>query len=137
MSPSAGGYGGRSPRSGASLDRPGELAGEAFCFLTTTGRVSGRPHTIEIWFALDEGSFYLLAEGRERTDWVRNMRAEPRVTVKVRDVTFPAVARFVDDPTESDRARRLLATKYQDWEEGAELSNWARTALLVALDPTG
>jgi hypothetical protein len=26
-------------------------ASQAFCYLTTTGRVSGRPHTIEIWFA--------------------------------------------------------------------------------------
>jgi hypothetical protein len=26
---------------------------EAFCYLTTTGRRTGRAHTIEIWFALD------------------------------------------------------------------------------------
>lgn len=29
------------------------LASEAFCYLATTGWISGRPHTIEIWFALD------------------------------------------------------------------------------------
>ncbi len=27
------------------------LADEDFCYLTTTGRISGRAHTIEIWFA--------------------------------------------------------------------------------------
>ncbi|MGH2498889.1 MAG: hypothetical protein ACRDF0_02165 [Candidatus Limnocylindria bacterium] len=27
------------------------LAGEAFAYLTTIGRGSGKPHTIEIWFA--------------------------------------------------------------------------------------
>jgi hypothetical protein len=32
------------------MDDPGA---EPFCYLTTVGRVSGRPHTIEIWFALD------------------------------------------------------------------------------------
>lgn len=117
------------------MEIPPEWASEDFCYVTTTGRRTGTPHTIEIWFALDEGSFYLLAEGRERADWIRNMRADPHVTVKVRDVTFPAVTRFVDDAAESDRARRLLAAKYQDWVEGAELSDWARTATLVALNP--
>jgi hypothetical protein len=32
-----------------------DLAGEQYCYLTTTGRVTAKPHTIEIWFAL-EGS---------------------------------------------------------------------------------
>lgn len=29
------------------------LAAESVAYLTTTGRVSGKPHAIEIWFALD------------------------------------------------------------------------------------
>src|SRR5690606_17915662 len=29
------------------------LAAEPYCYLTTTGRVTGRPHTIEIWFGHD------------------------------------------------------------------------------------
>ena len=32
-------------------DQPfAELAAEQFCYLTTTGRTSGEPRTIEIWF---------------------------------------------------------------------------------------
>ena len=31
---------------------PREHAAEQYCYLTTTGRVSGRPHEIEIWFAV-------------------------------------------------------------------------------------
>ncbi len=31
------------------------LAGESYCYLTTTGRKSGEPRTIEIWFALENG----------------------------------------------------------------------------------
>jgi len=37
---------------------------EDFCHLTTTGRNSGRPHTIEIWFALHGQTLYMLAGGR-------------------------------------------------------------------------
>jgi hypothetical protein len=33
---------------------PRDLADEEFCYLTTTGRVTGRPHEIEIWFALED-----------------------------------------------------------------------------------
>ena len=118
-----------------AVERSPEWADEDFCYVTTTGRRTGNPHTIEIWFALADDTFYLLAGGGDRADWVRNMRADPKVTVRVRDASFEASTRFPDDPEENARARRLLAAKYQGWEEGAELSNWAQHALLVALDP--
>ena len=31
-------------------------------------------------------------------------------------------------------ARYLLAEKYQEWEDGKTLSEWARTALPIAID---
>ena len=30
-----------------------DLAAEQFCYLTTTGRTSGEPRTIEIWFGTE------------------------------------------------------------------------------------
>ena len=39
------------------------LGSEDFCYLTTTGRTSGKPHEIEIWFALRDGTLYLLSGG--------------------------------------------------------------------------
>ena len=117
------------------MEIPREWAAEDFCYVTTTGRNTGRPHRIEIWFALAYDTFYLLAEGRHEADWVRNMMAKPEVTVQVKDVTFDARARFEHDTEDEEHARRLLATKYQEWTEGAEMSNWARTATLVALEP--
>ena len=30
------------------------LAGESYCYLTTRGRVTGQPHTIEIWFGMPD-----------------------------------------------------------------------------------
>ena len=118
------------------MEIPQEWADEPFCYITTTGRRTGADHTIEIWFGVDAGSLYLLAEGRDRADWVRNMKAHPEVTVKMKNQTFTAVARVVEDPEEQGRARRILAAKYQDWEEGTEMSPWAETALVIALTPT-
>ena len=109
---------------------------ESFCYVTTRGRRTGRPHTIEIWFGATGRRLYLLSGGGERSDWVRNIRADPTVTVRVgrEGGSTPATARVVDDPQEDALARRLLAAKYQGWSEGARMSSWARTALPIALD---
>jgi deazaflavin-dependent oxidoreductase (nitroreductase family) len=113
----------------------GSLAEASFCYVTTVGRRSGSPHTIEIWFGANDRTLYLLSGGGDRSDWVRNLLAEPAVSVRVEDQTFDATARVVTDADEEQMARRLLATKYQGWTEGRPLSTWARTALPVALDP--
>jgi deazaflavin-dependent oxidoreductase (nitroreductase family) len=118
------------------MEIPQEWAEEPFCYVTTTGRRTGAEHRIEIWFGLMDGSLYLLAEGRDRADWVKNMKAHPEVTVQMKSETFQATAREVEDDEEGGRARRLLAAKYQDWTEGTEMSPWAESALVMALTPT-
>lgn len=109
------------------------LAGEEYCYVTTTGRISGRPHKIEIWFGLSNSTIYLLSGGMDRSDWVKNMRANPSVRVQISEHTFSGTARFVLDAQEETQARHMLATKYQGWREGRKLSGWARTALPVAI----
>jgi deazaflavin-dependent oxidoreductase (nitroreductase family) len=108
-----------------------------FCYLTTRGRVTGNPHEIEIWFAVDTEApttLFLMAGGGDGSDWVRNVRAEPSVTVRVGDVTYAARARVVDAESEEDeRARTLVhdkfAPRYSD-----DLTEWRGRALPVAID---
>jgi deazaflavin-dependent oxidoreductase (nitroreductase family) len=91
-----------------------------FLYLTTTGRQSGAPREIEIWFTERDGRFYIIAEHRERANWVRNMMANPRVRVRVGDRQFDATARIIDDEREPDLARTikgLSETKY-GWSDG-------------------
>jgi deazaflavin-dependent oxidoreductase (nitroreductase family) len=108
-----------------------------FCYLTTTGRVTGRAHTIEIWFALQGRTMYLLSGGGRRSDWVRNLLRHPEVTVRLgrRDAAeLPGHARLVEPGSDEDeRARRLVAGKYQP-TYGGDLSGWRRSALPVAVD---
>ena len=108
-----------------------------FCYLTTAGRVSGRPHTIEIWFALQGATLYLLSGGGDRSDWVRNLSRRPAVTVRVGRRDAPELAgraRVVEAGSEEDElARRLVAGKYQPGY-GGDLSSWRRSALPVAVD---
>ena len=110
-----------------------ELGAEPCCYLTTRGRVSGRPHRIEIWFALAGDTLYLLSGGRERSDWVRNLRRSPEVTVELGRQLFAGRARIVDDADEDERARTLVHDKYAG-SYGGDLSRWRRSALPVAVD---
>jgi deazaflavin-dependent oxidoreductase (nitroreductase family) len=110
-----------------------DLAGERYCYLTTIGRVSGRPREIEIWFHLEGRALYMLAEGRGRANWVRNLRADPAVSVRIADRTFPGTARIVEDPEEELLARRALPAKYRDGYS-EDLTEWGETALPVAVD---
>jgi deazaflavin-dependent oxidoreductase (nitroreductase family) len=105
-----------------------------YCYLTTTGRNSGKKRTVEIWFGLDGDTLYLLSGGGESAQWVKNFLADDRVTVRIGKNTYPGTARVVKDQDEDAKARRLLAAKYQGWEPGKRLSGWANNSLAVAVD---
>jgi deazaflavin-dependent oxidoreductase (nitroreductase family) len=106
---------------------------EDYCYLTTTGRVSSEARMIEIWFALEGDTVYMLSGGRDRSDWVKNLRREPEVTVRIGESTRGGRARVVEDEAEDALARRLLLEKYGERYSG-DLSGWGRDALPVAVD---
>ena len=82
----------------------------AIGYLTTLGRVSGRPHVVTLRLVYHEGKLY--ASRRDTTsDWCRNLMAEPRVTIRVNGEEIMATARVVDD---SELARKISGLKYQD-----------------------
>jgi deazaflavin-dependent oxidoreductase (nitroreductase family) len=110
------------------------LAAEEYCYLTTMGRVSGKPHEIEIWFGMQRNTLYLLSGGMDRSDWVKNLLKDPHVTVRIARHTFLSMARLVKDEMEELLARNLLADKYKEGGADGSLSEWARTALVVAID---
>ncbi|HEX2222172.1 MAG TPA: nitroreductase family deazaflavin-dependent oxidoreductase [Candidatus Limnocylindria bacterium] len=112
------------------------LARLAVCDVETIGRVSGVPRRIEIWFAADprRDRIYLLSGGRDRAHWVRNIRRDPAVRVRIGGQWFAGAASEVEGGPDEALARRLLAAKYYGWSEGRPLSRWARTALPIAID---
>lgn len=91
-----------------------------FLYLTTTGRRTGLAREIEIWFTERDGRFYLIAEHGENANWVRNIQANPRVTVRVGDRRFAGTARIVVDERDPDLAhvvKALSEAKY-GWSDG-------------------
>lgn len=94
-----------------------------YLYLTTTGRSTGLPRQIEIWFVEHAGAVYLVSGGREGSDWVRNIRVTPAVTVSVGSREVPAwagVGRVVDDAAEAalaESVRAKMQAKYK-WSDG-------------------
>jgi deazaflavin-dependent oxidoreductase (nitroreductase family) len=104
-----------------------------YCYLTTPGRRSGRSHRIEIWYAVDGDTLSLLAGGGRASDWLRNLEADPSVTVELDGRTYSARARILDDGEEGERARTFVHGKYASRQDG-DLTGWRRRALPVAID---
>jgi deazaflavin-dependent oxidoreductase (nitroreductase family) len=104
-----------------------------YCYLTTTGRRSGRQHRIEIWFAMRPGVVYLLSGGGDRSDWVRNLIATPEVELELGDERRATTARIVEAGSEEDAlVRELLVAKYQP-DADEDLTGWARDGLPIAV----
>ncbi|MDR7522774.1 MAG: nitroreductase family deazaflavin-dependent oxidoreductase [Armatimonadota bacterium] len=105
-----------------------------FLYLTTTGRRTGRPRRIEIWFVASGGKYYVLAEHFHRAHWVQNILREPRVRIRVGSPDAPeesATARVLDagrDPDAWQLAQRLAREKY-GWGEGLPVEITPVTAI--------
>ncbi len=67
---------------------------------------------MEIWFALDGSTLYMLAGGRHTADWVKNIEHQPTVRVRIRDLVLHGTGRIVaDQSAEAIRARELVCPK--------------------------
>ena len=96
---------------------------DQFLYLTTTGRKTGLPRQIEIWFVEIGGRFYILAEHYHRTQWVKNIRRDPRVRVRIgrrETPEFEATAHALDPRRDAElyqAAQRVSREKY-GWGDG-------------------
>ena len=109
------------------------LAGEDYCYITTVGRVTGKPHTVEIWFGVAGDTIYVLAGSRHGADFVKNAKKQPAVEVRIASTKFSGTARTDVDAREDTLARKLLLEKYVKVST-SDLVEWRRNALPVAFD---
>ena len=93
---------------------------DSLLYLTTTGRVSGLPREIEIWFAESEGRLYLLAEHFHNAQWVRNIQSNASVRVRIAEREWAATARVLEPKRDREKwelAQELFRQKY-GWGDG-------------------
>ena len=97
-----------------------QLSNAKYLYLTTTGRVTGKPREIEIWFVEYADKFYILAEHLHDTQWVKNIKRDSRVSIRLGTRSFKGIARVLD--YNRDRKAWLtvqnLAREKYDWGDG-------------------
>jgi deazaflavin-dependent oxidoreductase (nitroreductase family) len=104
----------------------GDHSADECCDVTTTGRRSGNPHRVEIWFGMIGETMYLISGNGDTADWYRNAVANPRVIVEVGGHTFGARARAVTDADERRRVGEVMCGKYRwDGDESIGLTRAA------------
>ena len=84
----------------------GWLMGKRFLMLTHTGRKSGLPRHVVVEvvrYDPNTGDYVIASGWGERSDWYRNIRQTPRVTVTVGRRAHPALAeRLAPDDAEQE-----------------------------------
>lgn len=113
----------------------GKLGTEKFIYLTTTGRKTGKPHRVELWFAAAGGIIYLSHEGRE-TDWMRNIKNNPEVNFEISGNKFVGKARYLQcDESEATKAKLALYLKYYGKAEERIIEDWFSLSTLILIKP--
>ena len=71
--------------------------GKLVLLLTTTGRKTGRSHTIGLQYELINGNYYVGAADGINADWYRNILKNPTVQIQVGAQIILAVAETITD----------------------------------------
>ena len=91
--------------------RPVKLKeGTFYAILVTTGRKSGKEHSVELKAVFYNGKFYF-SRRNSNSDWLKNTMINPLVKVKFDGETFLGTASLVSD---EELARKISQMKYSD-----------------------
>ena len=108
------------------------LANDLIIDITTTGRASGEPRRLEIWYHVVDGRYYITGRPGPRS-WYANLLANPQLTFHLKQSTqadLPATARPVTDPEEK-RAVFLSAQKLSEYINTQNVQDWIDASPLI------
>jgi deazaflavin-dependent oxidoreductase (nitroreductase family) len=117
----------------------GRLGGKMMDFdvllLTTTGRKSGREHTLPLGFISDNGNYVICASNggaAKHPTWYLNLTSNPQVTVEVKDKKITATAETATGEERTRLWNALIAASpsYKNYE-----TRTSREIPMVVLKP--
>jgi deazaflavin-dependent oxidoreductase (nitroreductase family) len=109
------------------------VASEKFIHLTTTGRKTGKPRTVELWFAVDGGKVYLSHEGEE-TNWMKNVAKNEQVAFEIAGKNFTGKARYLKDAEDAAWiAKVTLYEKYYGKASKEVIEDWFSLSRLLLI----
>jgi deazaflavin-dependent oxidoreductase (nitroreductase family) len=110
------------------------LRKEKFAYLTTVGRKTGRPHSVQLWFAIGAGKIFLSHEG-DYTDWMKNIARNKRIHIRIGRVSLEADATIVKDGEPNELGKTSLYEKYYGPAPKAKVDDWFELSTIIELTP--
>jgi len=80
--------------------------------LTVTGRRSGRPISLPVWFVRDSDYLYLVPVSGSDSSWYRNVLRTPALQLTAGDAQLAASAAPVTDPARVGEIVDMFRAKY-------------------------
>jgi hypothetical protein len=114
-----------------SIDISG-VADENYIYLTTKGRRTKHPHTVELWFVFSHGKIYLSHEGKY-TDWMRNLLKDERVEFRIRDLQFKGRAQMIKKGKAFDIGIHALYLKYYGKASEEIINDWFSESTVIEM----
>jgi len=115
----------------SSVDFTG-IADEKYIYLTTVGRRTGNPHTVELWFTITKGKIYLSHEGTY-TDWMRNIIKNDHVEFRIGNIQFKGRARIVKDGEAFKIGKYALYIKYYGKASKDIINDWFSKSTVIEI----
>lgn len=114
----------------------GEVADEKYIHLTTKGRKTGKPHTVELWFAVAGKKVYLSHEGAY-TDYMKNILKDNRVEFKIGKPRFKGSARIVKSGEAFELGKHALYLKYYGKADEDTINDWFSESTIIEISMIG
>jgi hypothetical protein len=112
------------------------IADEKYIYLTTRGRKTGNPHTVELWFAIAGKEIYLSHEGA-CTDWMKNILEDSRVEFKIGKTQFKGNARIAEAGKVFELGKHALYLKYYGKADEDTINDWFSESTIIEISMIG
>ena len=109
------------------------LRREKFAYLTTAGRNTGKPHTVELWFAFADGRIFLSHEGKY-TDWMKNIVHESSVRTRIGRLNLEANATVTKEGKLRELGKLSLYEKYYGPAPKTTIDDWFELSTIIELN---
>jgi len=109
-----------------------KVAHEKHIYLTTIGRKTGNPHTVELWFAVATDKIYLSHEGGY-TDWMKNILVDDCVHFKIGTTQFNGKARLITEREAFTRGKHVLYLKYYGKASDHIIDDWFSESTIIEI----
>ena len=108
------------------------IANERHVFLTTRGRKTGKPHTVQLMFAVATDKIYLSHEGTY-TDYMKNILKDKRIQFKIGTAQLKGNARIAKTGDIFETGKHALYLKYYGKADEDTINDWFSESTVIEI----